>query len=58
MAQVGVFEVPRVQLIYGLFRTTKRPTSVPTAVALYDRHATVEIRFITVGRPEAGVKLI
>ena len=37
LALVGVFEVPQVKLVNGLFGTKERSTSVPTAEKLYDR---------------------
>ena len=37
MAPVGVIEAPRVQLENGLFRTKKKPTSLPTAALEYPR---------------------
>jgi hypothetical protein len=55
VALVGVFEVPRIKLTNGLFRTKEKPTSVPTAVKLYDRQATVENRFMQGGSAKRPV---
>jgi hypothetical protein len=51
VAQVGVIEIPRVQLNNGLFRTIEKPTSVPADQRPY-RHCRHRASFIQGGSAE------
>jgi hypothetical protein len=48
-----MFEVPRLKLVNGLFRTKESPTSLPAAAKLYDRRAAWDNSFIQ-GRSAEG----
>jgi len=61
VALVGVFEVPRIKLRHGVFRTKQKSTSVPTAANYMtgtQRWKTVSCRRGSAERPVGNLDLL